>query len=246
MRPIRERRHRLGWLLLLPLIASALIGLLLYRWLMTEGRRSVLVWEFLRNSQDHADWLIQAGERCGDAPFLLPTSGFVGYLWGDSFRPGHLHQGIDIFGGEGLNQTAVVAAYSGYLTRQVDWKASLIIRIPADPLQPDRQIWTYYTHTANPEGTSFIAPQFPPGTSDVFVEAGSLLGFQGNYSGDPFNPTGIHLHFSIDLDDGQGHFRNELEFHNTIDPSSYLGLPLNAERNKGEIPRCTSSFTAAP
>jgi hypothetical protein len=48
----------------------------------------------------------------------------------------------------------------------------------------------------------------------------------------------VHLHFSIVLDDGQGSFRNELEFDNTLDPSPYLGLPLNASTNRDTIPVC--------
>jgi hypothetical protein len=39
----------------------------------------------------------------------------------------------------------------------------------------------------------------------------------------------MHLHFSIVLDDGQGGFRNELEIKNTLDPSPYLGIELNAD-----------------
>lgn len=190
------------------------------------------------NPAAHADWAIRAGERCGSAPFAHPTNGYIGFIWGDSFRPGHRHQGLDIFGGEPVGVTPVVAAYGGYLSRLPDWKSSLIIRIPDDPLQPGRQIWTYYTHLADANGTSYISPQFPPGTSEVYVEAGTLLGYQGNYSGDPDNPTGIHLHFSIVLDDGQGSFRNELEIRNTLDPSPYFQLPLNAELNRGEVPVC--------
>lgn len=186
----------------------------------------------------HADWAIRAGETCGSAPFAFPTNGYIGFIWGDSFRPGHRHQGLDIFGGETVGVTPVVAAYGGYLSRLPDWKSSLIIRIPDDPLQPGRQIWTYYTHMADANGSSYISPQFPPGTREVYVEAGTLLGYQGNYSGDPDNPTGIHLHFSIVLDDGQGSFRNELEIRNTLDPSPYFQLPLNAESNQGEIPVC--------
>ncbi len=134
--------------------------------------------------------------------------------------------------------TPVVAAYSGYLSRLPDWKSSLIIRLPEDPLQPGRQIWTYYTHMADADGGSYISPEYPPGTSEVYVEAGTPLGYQGNYSGDPDNPTGVHLHFSIVLDDGLGSFRNELEMRNTLDPSPYFQLPLNAELNRGEIPVC--------
>ena len=119
------------------------------------------------------------------------------------------------------------------------WSVSIvIIRIPSDPLQPDRQIWTYYTHMADIQGNSFISSDFPPGTSEVFVDAGTLLGYQGDFSGSPGNPTGIHLHFSIVLDDGQGNYLNELEIGNTLDPSPYLGLDLNANTNPNEIPLC--------
>jgi len=190
------------------------------------------------NPAAHADWTIRAGETCANAPFVFPTDGYIGFIWGDSFRPGHRHQGLDIFGGEAAGVTPVVAAYSGYLSRLTDWKSSLIIRLPEDPLQPGRQIWTYYTHMADADGRSYIFPEYPPGTSEVYVEAGTPLGYQGNYSGDPDNPTGVHLHFSIVLDDGQGSFRNELEMRNTLDPSPYFSLPLNAELNQGEVPVC--------
>jgi hypothetical protein len=40
-------------------------------------------------------------------------------------------------------------------------------------------------------------------------------------------------------DDGQGRFRNELEIDNTLDPSPYLGLPLNAGQNPGGSVTCT-------
>ena len=70
---------------------------------------------------------------------------------------------------------------------------------------------------------SFIAAEFPPGTTEKFGNAGELLGYQGNYSGDPQNPVGVHLHFSITKDDGQGKYLNELKIQNTLDPSPYLG-----------------------
>jgi hypothetical protein len=193
----------------------------------------------MQNPSKHLDWMIRAGERCGDAPFILPTNGYVGFLWGDSFRLGHQHQGIDIFGGEAPGKTPVLTAYAGYLTRLPDWKSSVIIRIPSDPLEPGRQIWVYYTHMADKNGSSYISPEFPPGTSEVFVDAGTFLGYQGNFSGDPNNPVGVHLHFSIVMDDGKGSFRNELAIDNTLDPSPYLGLSLNASQNQGGVVICT-------
>lgn len=236
-----DARSPLRFLLPTFIVLLVVLGILTYRWFRTSGTSSALVLSWFLDPDAHPDWVIAAGERCGDAPFILPTDGFVGYLWGDSFRPGHRHQGIDIFGGGELNQVPVVAAYPGYLTRLPDWKATVIVRIPRDPFHPERQIWTYYTHMADSNGSSYIVPEFPPGSSEVYVEAGRLLGHQGNYSGDPLNPTGIHLHFSIVRDDGQGGFLNELDISNTLDPSPYLGLPLNATENRVEIARCSTT-----
>jgi murein DD-endopeptidase MepM/ murein hydrolase activator NlpD len=193
---------------------------------------------WIQNPASHTDWKLAAGSQCGSAPFLFPTDGFVGFLWGDSFRPGHLHQGIDIFAGTDIGITPVIAAYPGYLRRLPDWKSSVIIRVPSDPLNPNQQIWLYYTHMADKNGNSFISDQFPAGTTEKYLEAGTILGYQGNYSGDPNNPVGVHLHFSIVKADGNGTFENELEIKNTLDPSPYLGLPLNANENPDQIPLC--------
>lgn len=212
-----------------------------YRGYFSSGDRTRKVIEYLQDPETLADARVQALSQCGEAPFLMPTDGLIGYLWGDSFRPGHRHQGIDIFAGTDGGITRIYAAYDGYLTRLPDWKSSVIIRIPSDPLQSDRQIWTYYTHMADPEGNSFVDAAFPPGTEEAFVSAGTLLGYQGNYSGAPGNPTGVHLHFSIVLDDGAGQFLNELKISNTLDPSPYLGLPLNGRENPSGIPVCPGS-----
>jgi murein DD-endopeptidase MepM/ murein hydrolase activator NlpD len=197
--------------------------------------------EWMRDPQAHPDWSVTARQRCTDAPFQNPTDGYIGFLWGDSFRLGHSHQGLDIFGGGEPGITAVYAAYDGYLARLADWKSSLIIRIPSDPLHPGEQIWTYYTHMADKSGTSYIAAEFPAGTSEVFVKAGTLLGYQGNFSGTPNHTVGVHLHFSIVKDNGNGRFLNELEIRNTLDPSPYFYLPLNGKKNKDVIPVCGAS-----
>ena len=190
------------------------------------------------NPAAHPDWKLAAGTQCGSAPFLFPTDGFAGFLWGDSFGLRHTHQGIDIFAGTDVGITRVIAAYPGYLTRLPEWKSAVIVRLPDDPLQPRHQIWLYYTHMADQKGNSFISSEFPAGTSESFIEAGTPLGYQGNYSGDPNNPVGVHLHFSIVEDDGNGRFKNELDIRNTLDPSPYLGLPLNAYENRDRVPLC--------
>lgn len=235
--------HLLLWVLIIMVVIAGLVA-----WLapslgqadagVSSNFRDEAVNSWLRDLSQNPDWAVQAGQRCGQAPFQMPTDGFIGYLWDDSFRPGHRHSGLDIFGGAQPGETPVYAAADGYLTRLEDWKSSLIIRLPEDPLQPTRQIWTYYTHMADAAGSSLISVDFPPGTEEVFVAAGTLLGHQGNFSGTPGRPVGVHLHFSIVQDNGQGKFLNETDINNTIDPSPYLGLNLNAHTNQTEIPVC--------
>ena len=253
--PPPRRSRRLLWIaaaLGIIFVFVLVLGYLFYRGLIGRGyaskqtaARMTRLWSWFRDPSEHNDWTVRAGERCGEAPFLMPTNGYIGFLWDDSFRIGHRHQGLDIFGGGKVNTTPVIAAYPGYLTRLPDWKSSVIIRIPADPLQPGSQIWTWYTHMADPSGTSFISPAFPAGTIEKFVEAGTLLGYQGNYSGTPGNPTGVHLHFSIVKDDGKGQFLNELEIRNTLDPTPYLGMSLNAKNNPDSVPVCGEAPTQA-
>ena len=198
-----------------------------------------MVINFLRNPGAYPEYEVEALTKCGNAPFLMPSKGFIGYLWDDSFKLFHRHQGIDIFAGTEAGKAPVYAPYDGFVTREEGWKSSLIIRMPQDPLDPSRQIWLYMTHLADAEGNSFIDSAFPPGTQDKPVIAGDLLGFQGDYSGDPARPVGVHLHFSIVRDDGAGNYLNELDILNTLDPTPYFGFELNAKvLGKSDIPGC--------
>lgn len=169
------------------------------------------------------------GVACDGAPFILPTEGLIGLLWADPARPYNpirRHPGLDIFGNGESGTVPNYAAYDGYLTRATNWKSAVTIRHD-DPLQPGRTIWTYYTHMANESGSqSYIADDFPPGTSGKWVEQGTLLGYQGTYSGTG-PPIAMHLHFSIVMSDNGGGYLNEAVFANTLDPSAYFGLPLN-------------------
>jgi hypothetical protein len=215
------------------------VGVFLYLSMARTFGRSSRVVAWIRNSSAHPDWAVRSGTRCTpEVPFLMPTDGLIGYLWDDSFQAGKRHQGIDIFGGTDVGKTPVLSAYPGFLTRLPTWKSTVIVRIPSDPLQPGRQIWLYYTHMADPNGNSFISADFPAGTYEKKIEAGILLGYQGNYTGDSANPSGVHLHFSIVRDNGKGDFRNELDINNTLDPSGYLGLPLNAKTAPDGVPQC--------
>ena len=180
---------------------------------------------------------------CPGYPFLVPSSGLIGGLpynaaYGpyDIFNP---HPGIDIFGDGPVGTIPIYAAYDGYLTREANWTSSVIIRHD-DPLHPGQTIWSYYTHMADLSGAnSYILPDYPPGTYDVPIQQGDLLGYQGVYNGGMGAPRiGLHLHFSIVSSDPQGGYRNEAVFENTIDPTPYLGLKLNDSETADFPLRC--------
>ncbi|MFQ5407889.1 MAG: hypothetical protein ACE5FI_05630 [Anaerolineales bacterium] len=92
------------------------------------------------------------------------------------------------------------------------------------------QIWVYYTPMASADGeNSFIVPAFSPGIFEVFIEAGTLFGYQGDWSGNPNSPTGLHLHFSVVKSALGGGYRNETDVDNTYDPAPFLGLQPNGD-----------------
>lgn len=84
--------------------------------------------------------------------------------------------------------------------------------------------------------TNFIEPALPAGTREFFVEQGTLLGYTGNYSGSPLRTVWTHLHFSIVADDGQGHYRNELQYENTFDPTPYLNIEVTYAEGEAVAP----------
>lgn len=221
-------------------IALGLILLVMAAWLLARASgllgnpdnpttRRFLQWARGDETQRQALITVQR-ERCEGAPFILPADGFIGLLYNDPNGPyssAAPHQGIDIFSNAEPGVTPVYAAYDGYITREADWRSTLIQRVPDDPLNPGNQVWLYYTHMADEAGNGFILDAFPPGTRELFVPRGTLLGYTGNYNGDSPRDVWVHLHFSIVKDDGRGGYSNELEFANTLDPSPYLGLPVN-------------------
>lgn len=193
--------------------------------------RSQAFMQWATGNPDEREHLVTVQhEACPGAPFILPTDGFIGLLYDDPRGPyssRNPHQGIDVFSNTKPGITPVYAAYDGYITREDDWKSTLIQRIPDDPLNPGTQVWLYYTHMADREGNDFIEETFPPGKREFYVEQGTLLGYTGDYNGNSARSVWVHLHFSIVQDDGNGRYLNELDFNNTIDPSPYLGMSLN-------------------
>jgi murein DD-endopeptidase MepM/ murein hydrolase activator NlpD len=224
----RNKKLMAGLLLIGTLIGG--IGLFTYYYFFigADSNSNDTIAQWLRQPESRPALFTDNQERCGDAPFLLPSSGFIGLLYEDDARPYNRlrrHTGLDIFGDGELGTVPIVAAYDGYLTRLDNWFSTVIIRHD-DPLQAGRTIWTYYTHMGNDNnGDSYVSEAFPAGTSEVFVEQGALLGYQGDFSGTG-PKVAQHLHFSIVLSDEDGNFLSEAQLKNTLDPSPYFGLPL--------------------
>ena len=213
-------------------VVSCFLAYRAYTYLRTlnDPRSQSFVQWATGSAADRANLIIVQREACPGAPFILPADGFIGLLYEDPRGPyssRNPHQGIDIFSNTDPGLTPVYAAYDGFVTREKDWKSSLIIRVPYDPLHQGEQIWLYHTHMADRDGNDFIEEAFSPGTQEMFVEQGTLLGYTGDYNGNSARDVWVHLHFSIVKDDGNGRYRNELEFSNTLDPTPYVGLPLN-------------------
>jgi murein DD-endopeptidase MepM/ murein hydrolase activator NlpD len=230
-----------GILAVLGILATGLCGyisLILYSQSQTNSTGYIRQWFDDRSARNSL-----ATERdvpCPEAPFLLPSKGLIGLLWRDPALPYNVlnrHSGIDIFGDGELGEVPVVAAYEGYLTRRPEWVSSVIIQ-HEDPLRPGETIWSYYTHMASSAGESTIVEDFPPGSSGVWVKQGTLLGYQGNYSGNALRPTGLHLHFSVVTSEDDGSFKNESQIENTLDPSPYLGMNVNIEDKPARPIRC--------
>lgn len=201
-----------------------------------------LIGTWFSDPSANPDWLIEGGDRCPDAPMLWPSSGFVGVGWGDGTPPLYEHTGYDIFSPDGGdNITPIYAAYDGFLTREANWRSSVIIRHPdfvgLEEVRGNEQIWTYYTHMASADGLlEYISDEFPRGTREKFVEAGTLLGYQGTWSGRPNDPVGLHLHFSVVSTLEGGGYANETIIDNTFDPAPFLGSQIDPDG----IIRCRS------
>ena len=118
------------------LVAIATAAVTAYYTYRPNAERIIKFHAWMNDPASHPDWKLTAGSQCGSAPFLFPTDGFAGFLWGDSMGRLHKHQGIDIFASTDVGITRVVSAYPGYLTRLPEWKSAVIVRVPSDPLNP--------------------------------------------------------------------------------------------------------------
>lgn len=223
------------------LLVIFIVGVIVFvqGYFFSRSNSGIAIGNYLRNPDANAELVTDAFVQCPDAPFILPTEGFIGLLWRDDagpYTPLRRHTGLDIFGGQPQGIVPVYAVYDGWITRLDDWFSTVIIRHD-DPLQPGRTIWTYYTHLASRDGNeSYIADDYPQGTFGTPISQGTLIGYQGAYS--PQFPVAVHVHISIVRSEGNGSFRNEAILENTLNPSPYFGMDLNADTNIERPVRC--------
>lgn len=226
------------FIVLFALLVGIIGGVFLFQWWFVRSNSGEAIGQFLRNPEANRHLETGAFTQCPGAPFIIPTEGFIGLLWRDDagpYTPLRRHTGIDIFGGRPTGEVPIYAVYDGWLTRLDDWQSTVIIRHD-DPLQEGRSIWTYYTHMASRSGETYIIDEYPQGTYGVPISQGTLIGYQGAYS--PQFPVAVHLHLSIVTANDDGSFRNEAVLENTLNPSPYFGMDVNADSNTARPVRC--------
>ena len=170
-------------------------------------------------------------DACPSGEWRLPSNGLFGIQW--------MKSGIDFFGRGNAGKIPVYAVADGLLTRQTDWVDSVAI-LHDDPLHPAKKVWSYYGGMAAPNGTdSYVVGDFPAGTTNVPVQSGQLIGYQGSWSGNPPWPKWVHMFFAVIDSSEQNTFPEKVTPEITLDPVPYLGLtvekgnenpqPLNCE-----------------
>jgi hypothetical protein len=78
---------------------------------------------------------------------------------------------------------------------------------------------------------SYIVPDFPPGSTNVSVRAGQLLGYQGRWSErtQAMMTPWVHLRFAVVRATEDGGFPDGIGLEDVLDPSPYLGIMLKTE-----------------
>ncbi|HOU13242.1 MAG TPA: glycosyltransferase family 39 protein [Anaerolineae bacterium] len=121
---------------------------------------------------------------CPGAPWPFPTVAGLGLYW--------YNKTLSLMGVGYENTVPVYAVADGRLMRRADWPDAVAI-LHDDSLQPGQHVWAFYGGMASEDGqASYVSAAFPPGSVDVPVKAGDLLGYQGSY-----RSSWVHLHFAV-------------------------------------------------
>jgi hypothetical protein len=167
---------------------------------------------------------------CPNSSWKLPTSALLGIAWRED--------GIDFFGGGSGKSVPVYSVADGLLTRPAD-SSNIVVIQHDDPLRPGEKVWTIYADMIGASGIdSYIDEQFPPGSTDIPVVRGQLLGYQGDWGGRPYWPVWPHLYFTVVQAEKDGSFPEVLLKENTLDASAYLGILVDLNRSGTQVLKC--------
>ncbi len=164
----------------------------------------------------------QVLERCEGAPWRLPSDARHGVRWdGDTAA-------LYFFGRGSPGAVPVYAVADGFLSRVASTsnRPDMLAIRHDDPLRPGRVLWALYGDLGRgSDGEAFIVPAFAPGAQDVPVQAGQLIGYQGDWSGRPI-AMWTHVLFGLVEATPEGGLPVTLTPDDFIDPSPYLGLSI--------------------
>ncbi|MGC9395185.1 MAG: ArnT family glycosyltransferase [Anaerolineae bacterium] len=154
---------------------------------------------------------------CPGAAWPFPTSGALGLRW--------YNKTISLMGVGYDNTVPVYAVADGLLMRRADWPDAVAI-LHDDPLEPGQQVWAFYGGMASRDGgESYVSAAFPPGSTDISVKAGELLGYQGS-----FHYDWMHLHFAVVPTLQDGTFPAALVWRDTENDLSLAQVMLQIDR----------------
>lgn len=169
---------------------------------------------------------------CPGAPWPFPSSAALGLRW--------YNKTLSLMGIGYDNSVPVYAVADGRLMRRADWPDAVAI-LHDDPLNPGQQVWAFYGGMASREGeTSYVSAVFPPGSVDVPVKAGELLGYQGSY-----RYAWTHLHFAVLPPLADGSFPAALVWRETEQDLSLTEVRLQIDyRNPADYLGSSDSYVA--
>jgi len=169
-------------------------------------------------------------DTCPGSSWRLPSDGSLGIQFSEG--------SINFFGHGTENSIPVYAAADGLLTRLPGWVDAVVI-LHDDPLRPKKKVWAYYGGMAAADGIeSYIIEDFPAGITDIPVQSGQLLGYEGSWSGIPYWPKWVHMSFSVIDTSGQSTFPEKTTIETMFDPVSYLVLNIESENENLQSLKC--------
>ncbi|MBN2394026.1 MAG: glycosyltransferase family 39 protein [Anaerolineae bacterium] len=155
---------------------------------------------------------------CPGAAWPFPTSGALGLRW--------YNKTTSLMGVGYDNSVPIYAVADGRLMRRTDWPDAVAI-LHDDPLEPGQQVWAFYGGMASRDGqVSYVNAAFPPGTTDIPVKAGELLGYQGSY-----RYAWTHVHFAVVPPLPDGTFPAALVWRETEQDLSLTEVLLQIDRH---------------